>query len=343
MTLTTGSGFDAVLLLSFGGPEQPDDLMAFLRNVVRGRNVPDDRLAEVAEQYVRFGGTSPINNQNRALIHSLEVELERRGLELPVYFGNRNWHPFVTDTVQSMASAGVGSVLVLATSAFGSYSGCRQYCEDMAAAVTAVGPDAPHWSKIRLFYNHPGFVDAVIDRVRAVHRPGDRLVFSAHSIPVSMAQSCEYETQLADVAAIVTAEVDPGAPFDLVYQSRSGPPSVPWLEPDIGDHLRSLDGVDAVTVVPLGFVSDHQEVRYDLDTLAASIAAEVGIEFRRAATVGTHPLFVAGLADLIAERVAAGPVRWVGDDGPWPSPCPSDHCLPPKPRPPHDQRSDNRP
>ncbi len=331
MTASPENSFDALLLLSFGGPEKPEDLMDFLRNVVAGRNVPDERLAEVAEQYEQFGGVSPINEQNRRLIAALSAELSDRGIELPIYFGNRNWHPFVSDTVATMHDDGVRSMLVLVTSAFGSYSGCRQYQEDVAAAVAPYGSEALRWSKIRLFYNHPGFVDAMVDRVRTAYHSGDRLLFTAHSIPVSMAATCDYEQQLESIAALVAAEVDPDAPFEVVYQSRSGPPAMPWLEPDIGARLRYLAGTDTtgVTVVPLGFVSDHQEVRFDLDTLAASVASEVGIEFRRAHTVGTHPLFVAGLADLVAERLGLGPTKWCGEDGPWPVLCPADHCPAP--------------
>ena len=321
--------YDALCLLSFGGPNGPDDVMPFLRNVTAGRNVPDARLAVVAEQYEQFGGRSPINGQNLALIDALRAEFDEAGIELPIYFGNRNWEPYLTDTVQQMADDGVRNALVLATSAFSSYSGCRQYREDLARAASEVGPGAPELHKLRLYYNHPGFIDAVVARIVEVHRPGARLVFTAHSIPNSMAQWCEYEPQLNEMAALVAERVQ--AEWDLAFQSRSGPPHVPWLEPDINDHLRTIaaDGVTDVTLVPLGFVSDHMEVQFDLDFQAADTAREVGIDMRRASSVGTHPAFVAGLRELVEEVIADGPVLWVGEAGPWPDPCPEGHCLAP--------------
>lgn len=328
-TVSDDSTFDALCLLSFGGPEGPEDVMPFLRNVTAGRNVPDERLAVVAEQYEQFGGRSPINDQNRALIDALRVEFDAHGIDLPIYFGNRNWEPYLADTVRQMADDGVRHALVLATSAFSSYSGCRQYREDLARAAAEVGESAPELEKLRLYYNHPGFIDAVVDRIGEVHEDGARLVFTAHSIPVSMAQWCEYEVQLNEMAALVADRV--GAAWDLAFQSRSGPPQVPWLEPDINDHLRTLasDGVDRVTLVPLGFVSDHMEVAFDLDLQAATTAREVGIGLCRAPTVGTHPRFVIGLRRLVEERISGGEVLWVGDAGPWPNPCPDGHCLAP--------------
>ncbi len=321
--------YDALCLLSFGGPNGPDDVMPFLRNVTAGRNVPDARLAVVAEQYEQFGGKSPINEQNLALIDALRAEFDQAGIDLPIYFGNRNWEPYLPDTVRKMADDGVQNALVLATSAFSSYSGCRQYREDLARASAEVGPDAPGLHKLRLYYNHPGFIDAVVARITEVHRPGARLVFTAHSIPTSMAQWCEYQPQLDEMAALVADRV--GTEWDLAYQSRSGPPQVPWLEPDINDHLRTIaaDGVTDVTLVPLGFVSDHMEVQFDLDFQAADTAREVGIDMRRAGSVGTHPSFVTGLRQLVEEVIADGPVLWVGDAGPWPDPCPDGHCLAP--------------
>lgn len=321
--------YDALCLLSFGGPEGPGDVMPFLRNVTSGRNVPDERLAVVAEQYEQFGGRSPINDQNRALIDALRVEFDAHDIGLPIYFGNRNWEPYVTDTVQQMADDGVERALVLATSAFSSYSGCRQYREDLVRAAAEVGALAPALEKLRLYYNHPGFVDAVVDRIGEVHRSGARLVFTAHSIPVSMAQWCEYEPQLNEIAALVAGRVD--AQWDVAFQSRSGPPHIPWLEPDVNDHLTALaaDGVVDVTLVPLGFVSDHMEVAFDLDLQASKTAADVGIDLRRAPTVGTHPAFVTGLRQLVEEKISGGDVLWVGDAGPWPDPCPEGHCLAP--------------
>ncbi len=341
--------YDALLVLSFGGPEQPADVMPFLRNVTRGRNVPDERLAVVAEQYELFGGRSPINDHCRALIAAVEAELARAGLDLPVYWGNRNWHPLVTDTVATMAADGIRRALVFATSAFGSYSGCRQYREDLERAREAVGPDAPTLQKLRLFYNHPGFIEPMAANLRrviddlgdgdadgadAAIAAGDhRIVFCAHSIPVSMADSCAYPDQLAEAARLVMAGAGlDGQPCDLVYQSRSGPPSVPWLEPDVNDHLVDLAdrGVGAATLVPIGFVSDHMEVLFDLDTQAAATAEERGLTLTRASTVGTDPRFVAMIRELVEEQVRATDPLAVGSDGPWPDQCPDGHCLPPR-------------
>ena len=329
MTSDGPNGFDALCLLSFGGPNGPDDVMPFLRNVTAGRNVPDARLAVVAEQYEQFGGRSPINEQNLALIDALRSEFERCEIDLPIYFGNRNWEPYLSDTISTMAADGVQRALVLATSAFSSYSGCRQYREDLERAAASAGPNVPELHKLRRYYNHPGFIDAVVARVDEVHRAGARVVFTAHSIPNSMAMWCDYESQLREMAALLAGRI--GAEWDLAYQSRSGPPQVPWLEPDINDHLRSLadQGTSDVTLVPLGFISDHMEVQFDLDHQAAETAAAVGIDMRRAGTVGTHPSFVTGLRQLVEEQIADGPVLWVGDAGPWPDPCPEGHCLAP--------------
>lgn len=327
---TDTRGFDALCLLSFGGPDGPDDVMPFLRNVTAGRNVPDERLAVVAQQYQQFGGRSPINEQNLALIDALRHEFERCGIALPIYFGNRNWVPYLPDTIDQMSADGVERALVLTTSAFSSYSGCRQYREDLERATAAAGPSAPELHKLRLYYNHPGFIDAVTDRVSDVARPDARLVFTAHSIPNSMALWCDYESQLREMAGIVAERVG-AADWDLAYQSRSGPPHVPWLEPDVNDHLRALAdaGITDVTLAPLGFVSDHMEVKFDLDHQAAATAAEVGIDMRRAATVGTHASFITGLRQLVEEQIAGGPVLSVGNAGPWPDPCPAGHCLAP--------------
>ncbi len=325
---------DAFCLLSFGGPDGPDDVLPFLRNVTRGRNVPDDRLAEVAEQYDLFGGRSPINDQNRALLSAIEAELAHREDALAVHWGNRNWTPYLTDTVREMADAGVTRAFVLATSAFSSYSGCRQYREDLAKAADEVGTEAPELHKLRLFHNHPGFLEPVADRVRdALGRCDDpdaaRLVFTAHSIPLSMAATSDYEHQLRGAAQLVVELLGtPDRPWDLVYQSRSGPPQIPWLEPDVNDHLRAIvDEVDEVVVMPLGFVSDHMEVMFDLDTQAAETAAEIGLGFVRAATVGTDPRFVSMIVELIDEVRHGVPARFLGDDGPWPDPCPENHCA----------------
>lgn len=337
--------FDALLLLSFGGPEGPDDVLPFLRNVVKGRNVPDERLAEVAEQYAQFGGRSPINDHCRALLTAIESDLADHGLDLPVYWGNRNWHPMLTDTVATMAADGVERALVFTTSAFGSYSGCRQYREDLEKAREAVGPDAPELVKLRLFYNHPGFIEPMaanvakaVEEADAVGTAADgadnhRIVFCAHSIPESMAASCAYPAQLAEAAGLVMDHAGLGRRrWDLVYQSRSGPPQVPWLEPDVNDHIEALaaEGVTSITLAPIGFVSDHMEVMYDLDTQAAETAEANGVTVNRAATVGTTPRFVAMVRELIEERRSAAARLAVGNDGPWPDQCPDGHCLAPK-------------
>ena len=301
---------DAILLLSFGGPEGPDDVLPFLENVTSGRGVPRERLEEVAQQYERFGGVSPINEQNRALLAALRAELDRRGIDLPLHWGNRNWAPFVEDTMTELADAGHRRVLALATSAYASYSACRQYLEDIERARAHVGDRAPVVDKIRPYWDEPGFREAVRSRVAdavAQAPAGARLVFTAHSIPLSMASTSDYETQLRAVASATADAVAPQVEWDLVFQSRSGPPRVPWLEPDIVDHLHALHdgGTTAVVVAPIGFVSDHMEVKFALDTQAAEAARELGMTMVRAGTVGTHPAFVSGLVDLI-ERHAAG-------------------------------------
>jgi len=305
--------YDAVLVLSFGGPEGPDDVMPFLENVTRGRGVPHDRLLVVAEHYLHFGGVSPITAQNRALVAALEAELAVNGPRLPVYFGNRHWQPYLEDALRQMADDGVKSVLAFVTSAFSSYSGCRSYREDIARARAAIGERAPEVHKLRVFFDHPLFLDAVTERVRDAMAlaPADAaLVFTAHSVPTSMARTSRYEAQLRAAAAIVAARVG-RAQFELVWQSRSGPPSVPWLEPDIGDHLRAMHarGTRNVVVSPLGFLSDHMEVVWDLDEEARLIAAELGLGYVRAGTPGTHPSFVAAIRELICEQVEAAPRR----------------------------------
>jgi ferrochelatase len=323
---------DAIVLVSFGGPEGMDEVLPFLDNVLRGRNVPAERKREVAHHYERFGGVSPINAQNRALIAALRAELEAHGRSLPVYWGNRNWHPLLADTLRTMAADGVRRALAFVTSAYSSYSGCRQYLEDLARARAEVGPAAPALDKLRVFYNHPGFVEASADRVSAaldaLPTPGRErahLAFTAHSIPAAMARACDYEVQLRETCRLVAERV-PHAGWALVYQSRSGPPGQPWLEPDIGDHLEALarDGVRAVVVAPIGFVSDHMEVVFDLDTEAREHAARLGLDFVRAGTVGTHPAFVRMIRELIEERLdPAAPRRALGDHGPR-----ADECAP---------------
>jgi ferrochelatase len=316
--------------------------MPFLRNVTRGRGVPEERLAEVAEHYLSFGGVSPINAHNRALLDALRTEFAAHDIDLPLYWGNRNWKPFVADAVRTMRDDGVMRALVFATSATASYSSCRQYREDLAQARAVAGPGAPDLVKLRHFFDHPGFVAAQADRVRDALRtvPGDaRLVFTAHSIPQSMNAASGpqanglYAAQQRETARLVTEAVrGAGAPFDLVWQSRSGPPQVPWLEPDVNDHLRALaeQGVRAVVVTPSGFVSDHVEVRWDLDEEARATAASVGIEFARAATVGTHPAFVSAIRELVEERLAGAAPRSLGALGLCGIDCPPGCCPAPR-------------
>jgi ferrochelatase len=331
---------DALLVVSFGGPEGRGDVLPFLERVTAGRGVPHRRLLEVAEHYYRFGGVSPINAQNRALVAALEVELARRGWQLPVYWGNRNWHPLLADTMREMAADGVTRAVAFVTSAFSSYPGCRQYLEDIERARAEVGEHAPEVGKVRAFYNHPNFVGAVARLVEVTLGaiPGDRrqhsrLAFTAHSIPMAMALSSDYESQLQEACQLVSSRLGDRYQWQLVYQSRSGPPDQAWLAPDIGDHLETLasDGVDDVVIVPIGFVSDHMEVVYDLDVEAAAKAEKLGLHAHRAPTVGTDPEVVAMIVELVAER--GGPARarrWLGTQPPRPDVCPEGCC----PRPP---------
>ena len=300
--------YDALLVVSFGGPEKRDDVIPFLENVLRGRNVPRDRLLAVAEHYYHFDGRSPINDQCRDLIAALRTQ----GLELPIYWGNRNWHPMLGDTVTKMRDDGVRGALAIATSAFGSYSGCRQYREDIENARAAV-PGSPEIEKMPPFWSHSGFIDTMADRVRdaLAKLPDADVIYTAHSIPVSMALSSPYEAQLREASRRVNQRLGLDEPA-LVYQSRSGPPSQPWLEPDIGDYIKRTESKRLV-VAPLGFLSDHMEVIYDLDFEAANLAKERGIEFVRAATVGTHPRFVAGLIELVRDAMSKGVVLCAPD------------------------------
>lgn len=319
---------DALLLLSFGGPEGPEDVRPFLENVTRGRGVPPERLDEVARHYLHFGGVSPINRLNRDIIAAVRAELDRAGIDLPVYFGNRNWHPMAADTVRTMAADGVRTALVFPTSAYGGYSACRQYDEDIATAREAVGPDAPDLVKLRQFFDHPLFVDAVVDAVRAAFRTlpaavrdSARLVFTAHSVPASADESAgppgeghRYSRQIAEAARLVAERLDV-VEYDVVWQSRSGPPRIPWLAPDIVDHVDALHeaGVPAIVVSPVGFVSDHLEVVWDLDTEARERAEKLGMAFVRAATPGTDPRFARLVVELVREHIADAPVRKLSD------------------------------
>jgi len=329
--------FDALLVVSFGGPEGMDDVIPFLENVTRGRNVPRERLEEVAHHYALFGGVSPINAQNRALIDALRPELEAHGIELPIYFGNRNWHPFLADTLREMADDGVERALAFFTSAYSSYSGCRQYREDLFNAQREVGPAAPEVLRTRSFFNHPGWIEANADHVRrALAELGDvsgtapHLAFTAHSIPVAMARACRYVDQLRESSRLVAESVGCGD-WELVYQSRSGPPHVQWLEPDIVDHLAAVRsrGVDDVVISPIGFVSDHLEVLYDLDVEAREAAAELGLRLVRASSASTHPAFVRMIRELLEERLGGLPQRAaVGRYAASHDTCPVDCCLP---------------
>ncbi|HSI93204.1 MAG TPA: ferrochelatase [Jiangellaceae bacterium] len=349
--------YDAFLLVSFGGPEAPEDVVPFLENVTRGRGIPPERLEEVAGHYHAFGGRSPINDQNRALLAAVEAELYRGGATVPVYWGNRNWHPYLADALARMRDDGIGRAASFVTSAYSSYSGCRQYREDLATAVSKVGPGAPRIDRIRHYFDHPGFVAANVAGVTEAMAtlPPDvtaraRLVYVTHSIPTAMAETSgpdggAYQAQHRAAAAAVTAGVAertgvrPEA--DLVYCSRSGSPQVPWLEPDVNDHLEQLvaEGVPAVVLAPIGFISDHMEVVFDLDTEAMDTARRLGLPAARAASAGTHPAFVAAVRDLFVERAAVErgerPAQAsVGPPGPSHYVCPAGCCPNPRgPRP----------
>ena len=323
--------YEAVLIVSFGGPEGIDDVIPFLENVLRGRNVPRERMVQVAKHYDLFGGVSPINQQNRNLIAALKAELDENGPRLPIYWGNRNWHPLLVDTLQRMADDGIKRSIAFITSAYSSYSSCRQYRENIRDAQAVVGKRAPEVDKLRGFYNHPLFIEANADQVRsALSRVAGNphLVFTAHSIPESMAANCEYAPQLTESSRLV-AETLGQQNWQLVYQSRSGSPMIPWLGPDVCDHLRELKatGVTDVVVAPIGFISDHMEVIYDLDVEAKKVADEIGLNMVRAATAGTHPLFVKMIRELILERTDGIPVRTVGLHGPSHDVCRDDCCL----------------
>jgi protoporphyrin/coproporphyrin ferrochelatase len=343
--------YDAVLLVSFGGPEGPEDVLPFLANVTRGRGVPTERLLEVGEHYQLFGGVSPINAQNAALLAALRDELASTGPDLPVYWGNRNWQPYLAEAFEQMRAGGVRRVLAFVTAAYSSYSGCRQYRENLFAAAQPGGIEV---DKVRAYFDHPGFVEPFVDttvealaELPAHVQAGARLVFTTHSVPVAQADAsglldlpggayvAQHRATAALVAARVEAETGVARGWDLVFQSRSGPPGAPWLEPDVSEHLEQLsaDGAPAAVLVPIGFVSDHMEVVYDLDVVAAQTAAGLGLPLRRAATPGTDPRFVAMVAELVRERVedrlpadrAAGSAL-----GPWRDVCLAGCC--PNPR-----------
>lgn len=328
----SNNNYDALLLVSFGGPEGPEEVIPFLENVLRGKNVPRERLLQVAEHYKLFGGVSPINQQNRNLIQALQKELDTHGPRLPIYWGNRNWHPLLPDTLSEMARDGVRKALAFATSAYSSYSSCRQYLENIADARNVVGPGAPQIDKVRAFYNHPLFIEANVEQSRAalstLPQGEVTIVFTAHSIPSAMATNCDYEKQLRETGRLVADALNISN-WDLAFQSRSGPPTQPWLEPDISSHLRTLKtkGVENVVIAPIGFVSDHMEVIYDLDIEAKRTAAEIGLSIARAATAGTHPLFVKMVRELLLEKTENAPRRFLGDFGPNHDVCAVDCCL----------------
>ncbi|KQW53204.1 ferrochelatase [Nocardioides sp. Root1257] len=320
------SPYDAVLLVSFGGPEKPEDVVPFLENVTRGRGIPRERLEEVGQHYYEFGGRSPINDQNRAFLAALRDDLAGAGIDLPVYWGNRNWDPYLTDTVRQMAADGVTRVACFVTSAYSSYSSCRQYRENLFDAVDALpveqGDGAPVLDKLRHYFNHPGFVEPAVDATLAAlaDLPDDvrdtaHLAFVTHSIPDAMndgsgpeggAYADQHRSVMLEVVERVREETGRRHPHELVYCSRSGSPQTPWLEPDVNDHLEQLHetGASAVVMVPIGFVSDHMEVIYDLDTEAMATAEKLGLPASRAATAGIDPRFVAAVRDLLLERAA---------------------------------------
>lgn len=334
---------DAILVVSFGGPDGPDDVMPFLENVLRGRNVPRERMLEVAEHYQHFGGRSPINDQNRALIAALRELLDREGPALPIYWGNRNWHPLLPDTFARMKEDGVTRAYCFVTSAYSSYSGCRQYRENLLAAQQAAGAESIETLKLRVFYNHPGFIDPMVESVRAAldAAPGAALLFTAHSVPMSMAETSDYVKQLQEAARLV-ANGAGREDFRLVYQSRSGPPTQPWLEPDICVALEeaAASGARHAVVMPVGFISDHLEVVFDLDTEAKAKAEELGIGFTRVPTVGTDPRFIAMVRELIVERMdTSQPKRACGLYGPNHDVCPV-NCCPAPARPPASRPSE---
>jgi ferrochelatase len=302
------NSFDALLVVSFGGPEKREDVLPFLENVLRGKNVPHERMLEVAEHYYHFNGRSPINDQNKKLIAALEQELRSRGISMPVYWGNRNWHPLLPDTLKQMQADGVHRAAAFVTSAFGSYSGCRQYREDIARAQQTAGAQDIVIEKLPNFCDRTEFIEAMTERVRVAmvelseQRGGhsEQLIFTAHSIPMSMADASPYVRQLKEASARVAAACGISN-WTLVYQSRSGPPTQPWLAPDICDYLREQQakGIRSVIICPIGFISDHMEVLYDLDTEARALCDELGMKMVRAGTAGAHPKLVSMICDMV--------------------------------------------
>ncbi len=333
--------YDAILVVSFGGPESKEDVIPFLENVLRGRNIPRERMLTVAEHYYHFEGKSPINQQTRELIAALQAELERNGPQLPIYWGNRNWHPLLPETLRQMRQDGIRRALAFVTSAYSSYSGCRQYREDIARGQSEVGPGVPEVEKIRPFFNHPAFIEATVERVGdalrsipAEAREKVQIVYLAHSIPVSMANTSDYVKQLEEVRRLVSSALGHAGDVQksdaLVYQSRSGAPGQPWLGPDILEYLRRVKAenlASAVVLAPISFISDHMEVLYDLDIEARQLCDSLGLPMTRAKTVGVHPKFIGMIRELILERMSPGVERRaVGSLGPRADVCAEDCC-----------------
>ena len=338
MTDSDEPAFDSILLVSFGGPEGPGDVMPFLENVLRGKPVPRERMLEVAEHYHHFGGVSPINEQNRNLIDALRAELDEHGIDLPIYWGNRNWHPLFEETLEEMREHGKQRAIAFFTSMFSCYSGCRQYRENIADAQKSIGEGVPRVQKVRKGFNHPLFIEAQVDLVgQAKKQLGSddaTILFTAHSIPISMADHSRYVTQLTEASRLVATELKHDN-WELVFQSRSGPPQQPWLEPDICDRIEVLaqQGCKNVVVVPIGFVSDHMEVMFDLDTEAKELCEKLNVGFVRAPSVGTHPSFVRMIRELIEERINHSDTRAaIGELGPSHDVCPENCCLYPRPQ-----------
>ena len=331
--------YDAILFLSFGGPEKHEDVIPFLENVLRGKPVPRERLLEVAEHYYHFGGISPINEQCRVLIAELREELDAHDIRLPIYWGNRNWKPYLNDTMVQMKQDGVKRALTYVTSGFSCYSGCRQYRENIAAALEQPEADGLQIDKLRVFYNHPDFIAVLAEQVgiALANFPVDvrdavHVAFTAHSIPLSMSSTSDYEKQLRESCRLVAEQLElPESRWKLVYQSRSGRPQDPWLEPDILDHLREAKshGVEKVVISPIGFLSDHMEVLYDLDDEARRFCDEHAIRMVRAGTPGNHPRFVSMIRKLIQERIHGADRECVGQFPANHDVCPLDCCPAP--------------
>ncbi|MEM7786002.1 MAG: ferrochelatase [Planctomycetota bacterium] len=330
------SKFDAIIVISFGGPEGQEEVMPFLENVLRGKNVPRERMLEVAEHYRHFDGVSPINDQNRELITALEKELADHEIKLPVYWGNRNWHPMIPDALRQMKQDGVKRALAFFTSIYSCYSGCRQYRENIMEAQQEIGEGAPEVHKVRMAFNHPLYIDASVDRVRTAfneipdsRKPDTRFMFTAHSIPMSMADNCNYSLQLNEACRLIMEDMG-DYDWELVYQSRSGPPSQPWLDPDVCDRIEELSkttNVQDLIIMPVGFVSDHMEVLFDLDTEAKELCDELGINMVRAKSVGVHPSFIGMIRELILERTTGTRKRAIGQLPPNWDVCPKDCCT----------------